>query len=302
MYSSRTCNTDSIYQIRDFLVNTFRRFPEKTNWLIDRLNFSFSVSRVFNAVSEAEYCSRIRIWEKDGEICSVVNAEGENRGEAFFQLNTLEPERALLQEMFEFTESHLMVKKDDKQVVYLAISKKADTIVTMAMERGYEKEAWSEITCKKDIGERNDIVLPEGYQIKTALETTPEARAAAHSFAFGYNDRNDTVMRSVEAFNELQKMKDYRRELDIQVTDSNGMVAAFATMWFDAANGIGILEPVGTHPKQRRMGLAKAAILHAENLISDLGGTHIYVGSDQEFYKQIGFYECSEDYIYKLER
>jgi N-acetylglutamate synthase-like GNAT family acetyltransferase len=302
MYRSKICEINHIWQIRDFLVETYKTFPEKGNWLIDRFNFTFSASRILNEVSAVEYCKRIRIWEKDDEIIAIVNTEGENRGEAFFQLRTFDVEEAVLTEMFEFTESNLMLEKDGKKVVFLAINEYAENIIKMAEKRGYAKEDWHEVSSKKDIGEKNEIKLPPGYQIKTANETTPENRANGHAYAFGYNDRKDVVERSVEAQKEMMHMKDYRPELDIQIVDKEGIVVAFANMWYDSANRIGILEPVGTHPEHRKLGLAKAAVYHGENLISELGATHVYVGSNQPFYKQIGFYEVEKDFIYKLEK
>jgi predicted N-acetyltransferase YhbS len=300
MYNSKTCDISNIWRVRDFLVKTYKTFPEKGNWLIDRFNFTFSVSRISNGVSAQEYCNRIKLWEKDGKIVSIVNTEGENRGEAFFQLTDFDVEEALLKEMFEFTELELMIEKKGKEVVYLSINEHASNIIKMAEERGYTKEDRGEITSKKDIKGKNEIILPKGYQIKTAIEITAEERGVCHSFAFGYNDKEELVKRSIEAQDELKNMKDYRSELDIQVVDKNGTVVAFANMWFDSENKIGILEPVGTHPAHRKLGLAKAAIYHGENLISKLGATQVYVGSDQQFYKRIGFYETEVDYIYKL--
>lgn len=302
MYQSKACDISNIWKIRDFLVETYKTFPERGNWLIDRFNFTFSASRILNEVSAQEYCNRIRIWEKEGEIFSVVNTEGENRGEAFFQLRTFDIEEDLLKEMFDFTESNLMIKKEGKYVVYLSINEYATNIIKMAEGRGYVKEDWSEITSKRDIGKKNEIQLPEGYQIKTSAETTPKARALCHANAFGYIDRKEVVERSIAAQKEIMNMKDYRPELDIQVVDKKGEVVAFSCMWYDDENKIGILEPVGTHPEHRKLGLAKAAIYHGENLISEMGATHVYVGSDQQFYKSIGFYETETDYIYKLEK
>src|SRR6056297_2703341 len=276
MYQSKTCDIDHIWKIRDFLVETYKTFPEKGNWLIDRFNFTFSASRILNEVSAQEYCDRIKFWEKEGKIFAVVNTEGENRGEVFFQLRTFDLEEILLEEMFEFTESNLMIEKEGKHVVFLSINEHAANIIKIAEKRGYAKENWSEITCKKNISERNEISLPEGYQIKTATETTPESRAICHAYAFSYIDRKDVVNRSVEAQKEMMNMRDY------------------------SDNKIGIVEPVGTHPEHRKLGLAKAAIYHGENLISEMGATHVYVGSDQQFYKSIGFYEIETDYIYKL--
>ena len=91
------------------------------------------------------------------------------------------------------------------------------------------------------------------------------------------------------AYQLLRKAPDYRPELDLSVVDENNEIASFTTVWYDESNRIGMLEPVGTIPSYRRMGLAKAVIFEGINRIRKLGAKKIYVGSDQKFYLSIGF-------------
>ena len=93
-------------------------------------------------------------------------------------------------------------------------------------------------------------------------------------------------------------MQDFNYEYDINIVDENNEIVAFCTMWHDEKNKIGILEPVGTHPDHRRKGLAKTAIYHACNLMFEKKVEAIYVGSDQDFYKAIGFEEAIYNDIY----
>jgi predicted N-acetyltransferase YhbS len=50
-----------------------------------------------------------------------------------------------------------------------------------------------------------------------------------------------------------------------------------------------VLEPVGTIPEFRRKGLAFWLIDEGERRVSKLGARKLYVGSDQDFYRAIGF-------------
>ena len=302
MITSKKCSKSDIIRIRNFLSSSYDSFPEKGNWLIDRLNFTFTVSRIINGVSEEEYCNRIRLFMEDDKIISIVNTEGENRGEAFFQISDFNVEDELLSEMFNFVDSDLMITQNGKKVVYLAINSNAEKIKKYAEKRGYTKENWSEITSKKNVQFKNKIKLPKGYRLSSALQTTAEQRAICHSFAFGYHDKPEIIKRSIKGQEQLKQMPDYNPKYDIQVVERSGNVVAFANMWWDAHNKFGILEPVGTHPDHRKLGLAKAAIYHAENLIAEEGAKFVYVGSNQPFYKRIGFYEVSEDLIYKFEK
>lgn len=67
----------------------------------------------------------------------------------------------------------------------------------------------------------------------------------------------------------MAKTPDYRSDLDLYVASESYEVVSFATIWYDAANKIGILEPVGTHYDYRRMGLARAVIGEGARRIAD---------------------------------
>ncbi|WP_248962362.1 GNAT family N-acetyltransferase [Sphaerisporangium perillae] len=55
----------------------------------------------------------------------------------------------------------------------------------------------------------------------------------------------------------------YQAELDWLVEASDGSPAAFCLAWLDERNRAVALEPVGTDPGHRRLGLASAATLAA---------------------------------------
>ena len=52
----------------------------------------------------------------------------------------------------------------------------------------------------------------------------------------------------------------YNRDLDLVAVDRNGNFAAFCTVRIDPASKMAELEPVGTHPDYRRLGLARSVI------------------------------------------
>lgn len=70
---------------------------------------------------------------------------------------------------------------------------------------------------------------------------------------------------------------------------------AFTVSWHDALNRIGLLEPVGTHPDHRRIGLGKALVLHAMHQMKAAGMTHATVANagtnaaSRALYKACGF-------------
>jgi len=74
----------------------------------------------------------------------------------------------------------------------------------------------------------------------------------------------------------------YRQELDRIALCDDGAVAAFCTAWLDVDNGVGLLEPVGTHPAHRRRGLARAVCLDPLWFLRNAGARTVRVGFSSE--------------------
>ena len=65
------------------------------------------MARAMHGVSLEAWESQIGIWEDGGKILGVVNAKGEDDGEAFFQVAHEDLPQDILMEMFSFCEAHL---------------------------------------------------------------------------------------------------------------------------------------------------------------------------------------------------
>ncbi|MCH4890607.1 GNAT family N-acetyltransferase [Acidaminobacter sp. JC074] len=292
MYRRKKCELDDIWVIRDFLIKTKHDLGEKVNWIIDRLNFTYSVSRIMNEVSEEAYRSRITMYYEAEDLVAVLMTEGENRGEAFIAVSSLELDDTLIKMVFDDLD---IMGKSLKQDIHLRISTRLESLSKEAIKRGYELEDWSEVTTKLELKEAFDDSLPEGY---TYGQASSRGSGLCHAKAFGYYDRSELHPLIEAGLDKMKVMDDYDPELDIVVLH-NDQPVAFATVWYDDLNKLGQLEPVGTHPDHRKMGLAKKAIYRGCNLIRQRGAELMYVGSDQEFYKRIGFKYASEDKVYK---
>jgi ribosomal protein S18 acetylase RimI-like enzyme len=98
----------------------------------------------------------------------------------------------------------------------------------------------------------------------------------------------------VESYRNVTKALPYRAAFDQVVETPDGTYAAFALGWLDADNGVGELEPVGTHPAHRRRGLAAAVALAALHALRDAGAKTglVYSNGGSEaarVYERIGF-------------
>jgi ribosomal protein S18 acetylase RimI-like enzyme len=80
-------------------------------------------------------------------------------------------------------------------------------------------------------------------------------------------------------------------------------MAASTIMWFDPVNETVEFEPVGTHRGYRRLGLARAMMLHGMRLAVAAGATHatvVCMGAPgvpeaRALYYGLGFRELSRD-------
>ncbi len=84
---------------------------------------------------------------------------------------------------------------------------------------------------------------------------------------------------TVESFTKLQTVWPYRANLDCVVEAPDGSLVAYCLAWLDEANGVGELEPVGTHPDYRRRGLASAVCRFALHRLQEEGATRAVVYS-----------------------
>jgi mycothiol synthase len=106
--------------------------------------------------------------------------------------------------------------------------------------------------------------LPEGFTLRPvagAAEAAPRA-LAAHA-AFGSRQPEAAY---VEKYRRFMQSPVYAEAVDLVVVPPAAgaalpVMAAFAIAWADHANGVGLFEPVGTHPHFQRQGLGKALLL-----------------------------------------
>lgn len=116
--------------------------------------------------------------------------------------------------------------------------------------------------------------LPPGYSLRTFRHGDLASRVDVHRAAFAPS-------RVVpESYARVQRAWPYRPDLDHVVEAPEGEFAAFCLCWLDDSNAAGLLEPVGTHPDHRRLGLASAVCLAGLRSLREAGASHAVVLSD----------------------
>lgn len=282
-------NENSFLEIRDFLVKSFAE-GETYNWKIDRWNFCRHLAQHFTGMLEA-WPAQQGIWTENGEIQAVVCTEGENRGEAFLNLAARKFSRDHYEEFLDYAEQNLTTIEEGKKKLCYGLKTGDADLDDLMKQRGYQVW-WQETDSVLDLNRGFTVDIPEGFSLDLAVNAGPEALALAHSKAFGYAGKAEPSMKNViSGFSDLVNAPDYRSDLSLVMVDSKGEVASFITIWWDEVNKLAIVEPAGTIPEHQKKGLCKALIYQAAQRIKTLGAEKLYVGSDQEFYKKIGFVE-----------
>lgn len=293
-YSRKAYKEQDFLRIRDFLKRSFQQAPSQRNWLIDRWNFCRYMGQIMHD-TYSTWPDTVGIWEDEGgEIVAVVHSQGDkiNRraGQAFFQLADREFSDDFMNELINYAEGELPLTTAEGTLLHFRVNEDAHQIKNLLSKRGYALQEWKEPMSCMDIAGEFKVELPEGFKIVDGKEVSDYQKGFAHGRAFGYyqNDipDDDDAERS---FQSLRRAPDYMPGLDLAVLDPDGEIASFAGFWYDDLNEIGIIEPVGTTPQYRKMGLGKAAIYEGINRIRAKGAKRVFVGSEQQFYLSIGF-------------
>ncbi len=294
-------NDSDFFRVRDFLSETYKSNYNQHNWLIDRWNFCRYFAQAMHNTFDT-WPETVGIWVDDEDnIRAVVNSEGENRGEAFFQLAADEYPSEWLLEFIEHAETHLRAIKDSEEFINVRVNQNAYKIKDILGKRGYSLLDWMETTASLSCNADFKVNIPAAFTIAEAGSMTDYQQGFAHGRAFGYYKNEKPDDNDAEnAFSSMKKAPDYNSFLDLSIIDDKGEIVAFANIWYDKKNQLGILEPVGTIPTYRKMGLGKAVIYEGINRVKKLGANKMYVGSDQQFYKSIGFSVEYEKEIWQL--
>jgi ribosomal protein S18 acetylase RimI-like enzyme len=100
-----------------------------------------------------------------------------------------------------------------------------------------------------------------------------------------------------ESYRKVMRAWPYRSDLDCVLETPEGTFASYALCWYDEANRVGELEPVGTHPDHRRRGFGAAVCRYALRRLQEVGAQRaiVYAGGRDEdlparaLYESLGF-------------
>jgi len=251
--------------VRKFLADIFRIRKAYTNWIPSELeNLKFGPGGTEYRDEEDEY---LKIWEAFDEaqqitLRIIAVSYTKPSGDCWLSVhpNYTSVAREIVLWMWNRVKEMKGGKVEEVNMKFVVDDDDEDLILLLS-DLGFQK---GEIEGDKQVRPIDLPVptysLPEGYTIRNAvIEKDFLKYREVQMTVFPH-----IVSMSMELLQLFSTASFYQEDLDIVAVDPDGKFAAFCTARIDPLSKIAELEPVGTHPNHRKLGLARAVI--CENL------------------------------------
>jgi GNAT superfamily N-acetyltransferase len=143
--------------------------------------------------------------------------------------------------------------------MFVSVAQDDDDLRDLVSQRGYEPterhgyELVNELSAEPASPE-----LPRGFELISLTPALADAHVALHRAAWSRPNAPSTYDR--RQHDAVTAMPDFRYDLVPIVRAADGTLAAYCMSWWDARSASVEIEPLGTHPDYRRMGLARAIV------------------------------------------
>jgi ribosomal protein S18 acetylase RimI-like enzyme len=158
---------------------------------------------------------------------------------------------------------------------------------------------------ERTLDELPTIQLPHGFTVQGVRNLDDgKLRARVAYGAFRRSEEWDDYAAEYALFTGSAV---YDGERDLFVRSPDGQGASACTIWFDAVNGVGLFEPVATHPDFQGKGLGKAVMAEGMRRMKAAGMRRAIVGFDPNnaaalaLYTSMGFRASAYFAMYRKE-
>ncbi len=238
--------------VRKFLGEIYHIQRAFTNWLPTTLeNVKFGPGGTEYLDEEDEY---LKIWKDSHQIIALSFTKPSGACHLSVHPDYIIYANDIVLWMQERVKE---LKVDESVKMNIVIDDADEELISILSDLGFKKD---EIEGDNQIRPLDspvpDHTLPEGYSIRNAVianeyEKYREVQVAVFPHIKSMS-KNLLDTYSAASF--------YQEELDIIAVAPDGEFAAFCTARIDPVSKIAELEPVGTHPDHRKLGLGKAVI------------------------------------------
>ncbi len=297
---SRGYNIDEDFtSIMIFLYETFKKNDSYNNWFPDRFENNHD-----------NWVDDIRIWEEYNDSITpskkriVAVANPESFTDYYIQID---PVYSFIErEILIWIEQHCLRKKkasNKKEQLTIHTIEGNSAREKVLTELGYVKgEVATYLRLRPVNSPIPDFSCPEGFEIRTIKgKSDYDQLAGLIRLIFGHGE-----WFNAKVLEGLARCSFYNQDLDLVAIAPDGSIASFCTFRMDPNSKITNLEPMGTHPKYRKLGLAKGLISEGLRRAMKYNPTFFYIGgaantpAANRLYDSVGFTEkLAEDSWYK---
>lgn len=277
-FTSEPGYTQDFVEVRDFLLRINADEVRTPGFLWARWEWAFALPFL-----DTTALDRIGVWREGDDVVGLATFE-EAPGEAWLVVDP--SRRDLLPDLVDHALARLSV---DGAVRVLVPDDDAE-LAALAADRGLERTDDAEPDSVLSLDRAPAAELPRGFDV-IGLDEPWDLRALHRLMhrGFGHPGEPDYAASELDWRLRSTEAPDQLPELQVVVRADDGRYAAFAGTWHWPGSDYAMVEPVCTDPDFRRLGCGRAAVLDAVRRCRERGARWAYVGSDQEFYRTMGF-------------
>ena len=160
--------------------------------------------------------------------------------------------------------------------------------ISIIKQKGFMKSSQEETILCFDLNKDLDVCLPNDVRF-VDVDFDSDIDKIQWLFWQGFDhgtNKDEFLSRDKE---KIEKRKHFNPYLSICVANSDGEFISYCSLWYNENTDYAYLEPVCTIPSFRNRGIAKASIYEGMKRAKKLGAKTVYVISDMDFYKKLGF-------------
>lgn len=151
--------------------------------------------------------------------------------------------------------------------------------INLLMRMGFTQQEVRSLNYIRSLADPiSELPFPPGYLIRCVKGESEVAQLVnLHQAAFGTDNM------TVEYRLAMMHAPDYDQSMDWVACSLEGSLAAFCIGSIDEEDpDIGYLDPIGTHPAHRRIGLSTAMIAYGLTSLKSRGVKHVHFGTSSE--------------------
>ena len=168
------------------------------------------------------------------------------------------------------------VRAADNPEMFVSVAEDDDALRTTVLSRGYEPTERYGYELVFDLaGEPERPDVPPGFEIISLAAELTDAYIAMHRAAWSRPNAPSSYDRGLH--DAVTAMPDFRYDMVPIVRAPDGALAAYCISWWDPRSATVEIEPLGTHPDHRRLGLARAIVREVTRRAWKLGAKYVIV-------------------------